>query len=59
MRVVGSDVTKCPLCGGQRRLLYVRKHPQATEWYCEHCHKSWLVDESDLPQLAQMGLLNL
>lgn len=47
------NVKMCEVCKGTTQLLVSKENPEASEWYCEKCHKSYPVSEQDLQQLAR------
>ena len=47
---------KCEKCGGSCRALPVACRIEASEWYCEKCHKSYPMDKAVAMELLAQGI---
>lgn len=42
------QVKMCESCGKPTEFIDCRSNPDAAEWYCSRCHRSYFVDDESL-----------
>ena len=45
----------CPECNGLCKAYTSNTNPKADEWYCEKCHRSYLMSGKDHRQTKEQG----
>ena len=49
----GSSVKVCEKCNKLTKPLVSKSLPRMSEWYCETCHKSYLMNEHEVETVTR------